>query len=37
MKSYPERLQQLIGYEPGGRGLGIIDGLRNPMELLQEK
>jgi ectoine hydroxylase-related dioxygenase (phytanoyl-CoA dioxygenase family) len=30
----PERVQRLLGYEPGAYALGYIDGGRSPMTLL---
>ncbi|MCU1400960.1 MAG: hypothetical protein JWN62_4069, partial [Acidimicrobiales bacterium] len=34
VRSFPERLQKLVGYEIGAYALGYIDGGRSPMELL---
>ncbi len=34
VRSFPERIQRLIGYEPGAYALGYIDGGRSPMTLL---
>lgn len=34
VKAMPERLQRLLGYEPGAYALGYIDGGRSPMTLL---
>lgn len=35
VRSMPERLQRLIGYEVGAYALGYVDGGRSPMELLR--
>ena len=34
VRAMPERLQRLLGYEPGAYALGYIDGGRSPMTLL---
>ena len=34
VRSFPERLQKLIGYEIGAYALGYVDGGRSPMQLL---
>ncbi|MCU1367976.1 MAG: hypothetical protein JWN39_3615 [Ilumatobacteraceae bacterium] len=34
VRSFPERLQKLVGYEIGAYALGYIDGGRSPMDLL---
>jgi ectoine hydroxylase-related dioxygenase (phytanoyl-CoA dioxygenase family) len=34
VRAMPERLQRLIGYEPGAYALGYVDGGRSPMTLL---
>jgi ectoine hydroxylase-related dioxygenase (phytanoyl-CoA dioxygenase family) len=34
VRGFPERIQRLLGYEPGAYALGYIDGGRSPMELL---
>jgi ectoine hydroxylase-related dioxygenase (phytanoyl-CoA dioxygenase family) len=34
VRSFPERIQRLLGYEVGAYALGYIDGGRSPMELL---
>ncbi len=36
VRAMPERLQRLIGYEPGAYALGYVDGGRSPMTLLSE-
>ncbi|MCU1394186.1 MAG: hypothetical protein JWM34_2614 [Ilumatobacteraceae bacterium] len=35
VRSFPERIQQLLGYEIGAYALGYIDGGRSPMELVR--
>jgi hypothetical protein len=30
----PERIQRLLGYEPGAYALGYVDGGRSPMTIL---
>lgn len=34
VRGFPERVQRLLGYEPGAYALGYIDGGRSPMTLL---
>ncbi len=34
VRSMPERVQRLLGYEPGAYALGYLDGGRSPMSLL---
>ncbi len=34
VRAFPERIQRLLGYEPGAYALGYIDGGRSPMTLL---
>ena len=34
VREFPERVQQLLGYQPGAYALGYIDGGRSPMTLL---
>lgn len=34
VRTFPERVQRLLGYEPGAYALGYIDGGRSPMTLL---
>jgi ectoine hydroxylase-related dioxygenase (phytanoyl-CoA dioxygenase family) len=34
VRGFPERIQRLLGYEPGAYALGYIDGGRSPMTLL---
>ena len=36
VRAMPERLQRLVGYEPGAYALGYIDGGRSPMTLLSD-
>ena len=34
VRAMPERVQRLLGYEPGAYALGYVDGGRSPMTLL---
>ncbi|MEZ5258740.1 MAG: phytanoyl-CoA dioxygenase family protein [Ilumatobacteraceae bacterium] len=36
VRSFPERVQRLLGYEQGAYALGYLDGGRSPMELLRD-
>ncbi|MEQ1703123.1 MAG: hypothetical protein ABMA25_23705, partial [Ilumatobacteraceae bacterium] len=36
VRAMPERLQRLLGYEPGAYALGYVDGGRSPMTLLTD-
>ncbi len=36
VRAMPERVQRLVGYEPGAYALGYIDGGRSPMTLLHD-
>jgi ectoine hydroxylase-related dioxygenase (phytanoyl-CoA dioxygenase family) len=33
VRGFPERIQRLLGYEPGAYALGYIEGGRSPMTL----
>ena len=35
-RGFPERIQRLVGYEPGAYALGYIEGGKSPMTLLQD-
>jgi ectoine hydroxylase-related dioxygenase (phytanoyl-CoA dioxygenase family) len=37
VRTFPERIQRLLGYEPGAYALGYIDGGRSPMTLLSDE
>ena len=37
VRTFPERIQRLIGYEPGAYALGYIEGGRSPMALLSDE
>ena len=37
VRTFPERIQRLIGYEPGAYALGYVDGGRSPMALLSDE
>ena len=37
VRAMPERIQRLLGYEPGAYALGYIDGGRSPMTLLTDE
>jgi ectoine hydroxylase-related dioxygenase (phytanoyl-CoA dioxygenase family) len=34
VRGMPERIQRLLGYEPGAYALGYVDGGRSPMTIL---
>ncbi len=36
VRAMPERIQRLLGYEPGAYALGYVDGGRSPMSLLAD-
>lgn len=36
VRTFPERIQRLLGYEPGAYALGYIEGGRSPMTLLSD-
>jgi ectoine hydroxylase-related dioxygenase (phytanoyl-CoA dioxygenase family) len=36
VRGFPERIQRLLGYEPGAYALGYIEGGKSPMTLLQD-
>ena len=37
VRTFPERIQRLVGYEPGAYALGYVDGGRSPMTLLSDE